>query len=110
MVDKNPSVSLKTEDAVVVGLINSIYVNQQLRKDVERLGAEYKSITWKEVDKLKEMNVTHFFVEHELFTDNIKRIIEEKPEMLGVLMVDFRADIEYNINNIKLRRCEYILV
>ena len=101
--DDTPSISLEEKASkIVVDMMSNTYVCEQLKKDTERLGAEYIAVSQKEeLQKLcgQSQNVT-LFMEQKDLTQDIEEFLRENPEMTGIVLVNFNTTIEYPIENL----------
>lgn len=98
-----PSIDRLQEKTAVAGLIGSFYIEKEMKKDLPRFGASYYSLSSEEeLYKLEEENITYFFVEQPLFTDNVQDFLKSHPDITGVVVINFRSTRSYNIPNVRI--------
>ena len=99
--DDTPSVSVKKDVRATMGLIKNKDVEEQLRKDIERLNGTYQSLqSEQELEQMDLDGVDFFFIEHSCFHDRLQKFIEQHPDLTCVLMVPFGTKMEINIPNL----------
>ncbi len=111
IVDDKPSITRKEDAGNAIGLVKDLNVAQQLLVDVERLNGSYVSLESEdELDIVEASEFSFLFVEHEMFSDKVQQFIREHEDLTGVLMVDFRVTVEFNIPNlIVVKKPLYVL-
>lgn len=91
VVDRHACITPFEDCACVVGLVDNPYISTELRKDVERIGAQY---IWADsednVDTLiKQSEAKFLFVSEELFSDTLWRYALSQNELTTVRLVAY---------------------
>lgn len=101
--DDTPSISVAEKGSkIVVDLMHNPYICEQLKKDTERLGAEYIVVTSKEelqelCGQQKEMIL---FMEQKDLTVGAEEFLKDHLEVTGIILVGFNKTVEYPIENL----------
>lgn len=103
VINARPSIGKSGEKIVAAGLIENIYIEKEIKNDLPRFGASYFSIgSEEELYLLEEKKVSYFFIEQPLFTDTVMDFMKEKPEIKGIVLINFRSTRSYNIPNVRV--------
>lgn len=99
------SVTLKPhpEKIIAIGLIANPYVKKQMAKDMARLGIEYREASPDSTynyDPDKES--LYLFIENPLFSDDIRGLLKEHPEINGILMSSYQTRSVPELPNLQL--------
>ena len=98
-----PSIEKVAEKTTAAGLVQSRYIAEEMEIDMPRMGAEYRRIaSEKELQSLAEEGVKYLFVEQPLFTDAVQDFLRAHPDMLGIVLVNFRAMRSYDLPNVRV--------
>ncbi len=101
--DDTPSISVKEKGSeIVVDLMHNSYICEQLKKDTERLGAEYIVVTNKEElqELCEQQKEVILFMEQKDLTADIEEFLRDNPEVTGIVLMDFNKTVEYPIENL----------
>ena len=110
--DSKPSIMVEEKEKIVAaGLISNAFLRKHMKKDMEQLGIRYIDMESEdELEAALEDKATFFFVDKNMFSDKVGKFIESHPEVTGVLMIDFKDSIKYNINNLMIvKKPVYVL-
>ena len=89
------------EQLKVVSFIDNFYVKKQLETDLKRLGIKYEeALSEENLFTTEENQVKYLFIEHKLCSEKILKMLEENPEITGVLLVDFNATETFQLKNL----------
>ncbi len=104
VVDKTPCISVRDRDSrVAVTLISNSYVRENLRRDVEKLGVEYKELcSDRELADLREEKKCFLFVEKSMFSFEVENFIKENPQITTILLIDFFDTAKYEMENLRV--------
>jgi len=91
VVDRHACITPSEDCACVVGLIDNPYINTELRKDVERIGAQY---IWADTENdvgtlIKQTEAKFLFVSEGLLTDTLWQYILSQKELTTVRLVAY---------------------
>lgn len=102
IVEDIPSISIKERGrGFVVDLMNNFYISRQLKKDSECLGADYVHLDSEEdLEELRSEKDIFIFMEQENLTPAVEDYIRFHPELMGILLIDFNAKVDYCITNL----------
>lgn len=85
-----PGISIKEPPSAVAGLIADEIVHTQLKKDIKRLHISYHALdSEKDLPDLEKFQVEFLFIEKQLYTNTVETFIQEHPQIMGVLILDF---------------------
>lgn len=103
VVDENPSIEKLSEVMGTTGLIESSFIEGQLRKDLLRLGAGYMSLkSERQLEELKKRNIHFLFVEQPLFTDQVMDFVKANQDITCVVLITFKSTRKYDIPNVRV--------
>ena len=103
VVKDKPSIDKITEKTVAAGLIQSKYIAREMQVDIPRMGVEYSRINdEKELPGLIEKGVSYLFVEQPLFTEEVQNFLRLHQDIIGVVLVNFRALRSYDLPNVRV--------
>ena len=103
VISSRPSIDKPKEKMTVAGLIENYYIGKEIENDLPRFGASYFSISSEnELYILDEKGVSYFFIEQPLFTDTVMDFLKERPDITGVVLINFRSTRSYNIPNVRV--------
>lgn len=98
-----PSIDRIQEKTLAAGLVENIYIEKEMKKDLPRFGASYYSLeSEEELYKLEERDIQYLFVEQPLFTDNVQDFLRNHPDITGIVLINFRSTRSYNIPNVRV--------
>lgn len=104
VVDDKPAISLKEDkkNITVAALVDKDCVREQLKKDIERLGAKYEDIkSAKKITKqLNDKKIQLVFIDYSLFSKEVESFVKQNPEYTAVLMTPFDMESKYDIDNL----------
>ncbi len=100
--NEKPSVVVEKKEKIkAAGLCVNDFLRKHIETDMKHLDISFFSLESEEqLSRLEEEKVTHFFVGQGMFTDTVKEFVVDHPEILTILMIDFRDSIKMNINNL----------
>ena len=104
IVNGNPAIKVNEKNNIkAAGLIKNAYVKRQLKIDIERLGIPYIELTSeKDLLTLSDLNITHVFIEHHMFSDQMEQFFIANPKITGVVMLDFFSEMQTNVPNLMI--------
>jgi len=103
VVRREPSVNKVREKAVAAGLIQSVFVAEQIEIDMPRQGIEYFRLdSAKNLFDMKARGAKYLFVEQSLFDDAVQNFLRANQDIIGVVLVNFRAMRQYDIPNVRV--------
>lgn len=111
VVNAKPSISRLSEVIGTAGLIDSSFIEGQLRKDLLRMGAGYISLNSEQhLEELKERNIRFLFVNQPLFTDKVMNFVKENKDITCIVLITFKSTRKYDIPNVRvLKKPAYAL-
>ncbi|MBO5292505.1 MAG: PocR ligand-binding domain-containing protein [Lachnospiraceae bacterium] len=111
VIKRNPSISRLPEKTGTAGLIESPFIEGQLRKDLSRMGAEYTALPSEQfLEEVKNSGIKILFVEHSLFTSRVSEFLMENEDMNCIVLIQFKSTRRYDIPNVRvLQKPIYIL-
>lgn len=104
VVDFTSGIHVKNPQAVMaVGLLDSPIIKEQIQKDCNYLGVEYKEIvSIGEISVLPAGKSVFLFVEHGIFTEEVEKFVKDNPALTAVLLMNFEDVTECNLPNLLL--------
>lgn len=101
VINPNTAIDVEIADGIfAVGMMSNPYLREQLKKDVRRLGVDYREVKSQEELFAMESQVDFLFIEHALCTEELLQYVEAHPDLTGVLLVSFRTSLFYDIPNL----------
>lgn len=109
--DAKPSVNVRDKDKIkAAGLISNRFLFRHIVKDMKQLEIPYMPIDIAELQRLEDENITHFFVEQDLFSEEVENFIKSHPDITAILVIDFRSSVKNKISNLMvLKKPIYVL-
>ena len=103
VVKDKPSIEKITEKTMAAGLIQNKYIEEEMEIDLPRMGVEYcKIVEEKELPGLLVKGINYLFVEQPLFTDEVQNFLRLHQDIIGVVLVNFRALRSYDLPNVRV--------
>ena len=99
------AVSVVTDHQLVNAgvLIESIYVREQLKADIKRLGVNCQVVSSvQELFELIETGIQYVFVDERTFSDDVAKGLEKHPDTRGVLLTRRYSERKQNMNHLVL--------
>ncbi len=91
------------ENVIALGLVSSRIINDQLAKDCESLGVEYKEFSLDmEIPDASDGKNVFGFVEKSIYTAELEEYIASNPQVTAVLIMDWNDDTELDYPNVLL--------
>ncbi|MBQ4530316.1 MAG: PocR ligand-binding domain-containing protein [Lachnospiraceae bacterium] len=91
----------------IIGVGNETIVQQQIAVDAKRLGISYEmvpAIDDVELSNTNEDENVFLFIEHSFFSPYVENFVRIHPKLTVVLIVDFFANVEYDIPNLRIMK------
>ncbi len=110
--DERPSVVVRDKERITVaGLVANGFLRDHLELDMAQLQIPYVSLeSERELQVLLERGVSYFFVGQGMFSAAVEMFVEAHPEIVTILMIDFRNSVRMNIDNLRvLKKPVYVL-
>lgn len=102
IVTEKPNVEVSNgEQLKVVSFIDNFYVKKQLEIDLKQLGITYEDgLSEQRILSLTGTDANYLFIEHALCSEKILEMLEQTPEITGVLLVDYYSTETYPLKNL----------
>ena len=102
VVDSRSCIHVKNPDSILAfGLLENVFIKQQLRTDCNYLGVKYKEIdSIEEVADLSLEKSVFVFIECNKLTDPVSEFVKMHPAFQFVLLINFDDVIEYDLPNL----------
>lgn len=103
VIEECPSITVKEENnAIVADFMTNFFISGQLKKDCERLKAEYLFLeSESELSSLIEKEKEVFlFLEQINLTPPVEDFIRANPQIIAILLVGFNVTVEYPMPNL----------
>ena len=102
IVDNSPSITVThPENIMGAGLFANKYLKDQFRIDSRDLGVEYRELlSEKDVYTLSTDKELFLFIEFELFSAELEKMIRQNPQIIAILIIEYSSIVEYNIPNL----------
>ncbi|MDE5747388.1 MAG: PocR ligand-binding domain-containing protein [Acetatifactor sp.] len=103
IVDGSPSVKRVEGNVLAAGLLAGDYAAMQIKTDMQRLGVNYQGFA-SERDLTRYMNgkIQYLFVDYPLMTDTVQEFLRSHPDIIGVVLADYREARTYGIENVSI--------
>lgn len=103
IVDGSPSVKRIEGNVLAAGLLAGDYAAMQIKTDMQRLGVNYQGFA-SERDLTRYMNgkIQYLFVDYPLMTDTVQDFLRSHPDIIGVVLADYREARTYGIENVSI--------
>ncbi|MBD5529099.1 MAG: response regulator [Lachnospiraceae bacterium] len=103
IVDDSPSVKRIEGNVLAAGLLAGDYAAMQIKTDMQRLGVNYQGFA-SERDLTRYMNgkIQYLFVDYPLMTDTVQDFLRSHPDIIGVVLADYREARTYGIENVSI--------
>lgn len=100
--DEGPSIKIQEERTILAGVLaHEPYIQESLKKDITRFGCNCMTFSSSdELIQLEEQHAEFLFIDHAVFSSDVRSFVEHHPEITCVLMIAFRETVEYNISNL----------
>lgn len=100
--DHTPCIRIREASSILAaGLISNPYIREGLQADLKNLGVEYKALhSEKDLTVFPDGKKVFLFIEHPMFSDFVKEYLRARPDLTGVLLINFYDNIKYDIPNL----------
>lgn len=100
--EEGPSISIHNQRRIVAGVLSdNPYVLESLKFDIERLGGEcLPFMMLDQMEELEEKDAEFFFIDYPMFSDTVRKFVENHPKISSVLMLPFKTNMDEDIPNL----------
>ncbi len=104
LLDETPSIPIHTDTPIsAAGLVKNKYIKSSLKKDLERFKVHYIALdTEDELASIEKEKPAYIFIDHSLFSTEVKKFVTEHPDINAILITDYQTTAEYNIPNLQI--------
>ncbi|MDE6314500.1 MAG: response regulator [Lachnospiraceae bacterium] len=108
VLNKQPCIQKSNKKRTAFGLLENIYIKEQLKLDMERFDIPYQEISQEDLvmESVADEKAGYFFVQESLCTQEVMNFIENHPQMNVVILVDYNSTLTCDLENVSLvRKC-----